>query len=62
MGLTPNPETVRSGIPLVLMSGDPQRMAGVSATARACVLKPFSLTGLLSVVQQAIEGEVPVGA
>jgi DNA-binding response OmpR family regulator len=56
------PETDRSGVPLVLMSGDPHRMAGVSATARACVLKPFSLIGLLAVVQQAIEGEVPAGA
>jgi DNA-binding response OmpR family regulator len=56
------PETDLSGIPLVLMSGDPQRMAGMSAAARACVLKPFSLAGLLSVVQQAIDGEVPAGA
>lgn len=44
------------------MSGDPQRMEDVSATAWACILKPFSLTGLLSVVQQAIDGEVPAGA
>jgi DNA-binding response OmpR family regulator len=56
------PETDRFGIPLVLMSGDPQRMEGVATTARACVLKPFSLAGLLSVVQRAIDGEVPVDA
>ncbi len=56
------PETNRTGTPLVRMSGDPQRMDGVPATARACILKPFSLARLLTAVQQAIDGEAPTGA
>ena len=57
------PEADRSGVPVVLMSGDPQRMEDVSATARACILKPFTITRLLSVVQTAIDGAArPVAA
>lgn len=56
------PEADRSGVPVVLMSGDPQRMEGLSATARACLAKPFTITGLLSVVQSAIGGAAPLAA
>lgn len=54
------PTAERSGVPVVLMSGDPQRMERVSANARACLAKPFTLSGLLSVVQKSIGTTAPV--
>jgi DNA-binding NtrC family response regulator len=45
------PEADRQGTPVVLMSGDPGRMAKLSDQPRPFVLKPFTLTGLLDTVR-----------
>jgi DNA-binding NtrC family response regulator len=45
------PEADRHGTVVVLMSGDPGRMAKLTDQPRPFVLKPFTLTGLLSTVR-----------
>jgi DNA-binding response OmpR family regulator len=45
------PEADRKGAVVVLMSGDPGRMATLSDQPRPFVLKPFTLTGLLETVR-----------
>ena len=56
-GLDPHlvPMADQSGVPVILMSGHPDMMEGIPGAARPCILKPFSLTALLTTVQQAIE-------
>jgi len=44
----------RSGIAVILMSGDPGRMADLTDRPRSFVLKPFTLTGLLNAVETAL--------
>jgi len=53
------PTADRSGVPVVLMSGDPERMEGLAGRSRPCILKPFTLSNLLLVVQTTIGGGVP---
>lgn len=60
-GVDPNliPEADRVGTAVVLMSGDPGRMAKISAQPRPFVLKPFSLTGLLNTVATVLAAQSP---
>jgi DNA-binding response OmpR family regulator len=45
------PEADRTGTAVVLMSGDPGRMAKLTDQPRPFVLKPFTLNGLLETVR-----------
>jgi two-component system, OmpR family, catabolic regulation response regulator CreB len=56
-GLDPQlvPMADQSGIPVILMSGHPEMMEGVPGANRPSILKPFSLTSLLTTVQGVIE-------
>ena len=56
------PQADRSGVPVILMSGDPQRMEGLAVQPLPFILKPFSLADLLSVVASAIGRATPVAA
>lgn len=59
-GLIPTADRV--GVPVVFMSGDPQRMEGLTAQPRPFILKPFTLTELVAAVQRAIDGATPAAA
>lgn len=48
-----------SSLAVVLISEDSQCTEDLSVAVWACILKPFTLTGLLSVVRVAIDGDVP---
>jgi DNA-binding response OmpR family regulator len=48
------PEADQGGVPVILMSGDPERMRRIDGQQRPHVLKPFSLTALLDVVEGVI--------
>jgi DNA-binding response OmpR family regulator len=56
------PQADRSGVPVILMSGDPARMQNVGDQNRPFVLKPFTLAELLDAVEQAIGGGPQGGA
>lgn len=63
-GIDPDliPKSDRFGAPVVFMSGDPQRMEGLSAQPRPFILKPFTLGDLVAAVQRAIDGATPAAA
>jgi DNA-binding NtrC family response regulator len=48
------PAADRVGTAVILMSGDPGRMAKLSDQPRPFVLKPFTLAGLLETVKTAL--------
>jgi CheY-like chemotaxis protein len=48
------PEADRAGTAVMLMSGDPGRMAKLTDQPRPFVLKPFTLTGLLEAVESVL--------
>jgi DNA-binding response OmpR family regulator len=48
------PEADRVGTAVVLMSGDPGRMAKLTEQPRPFVLKPFTLVGLLDAVKAVL--------
>jgi len=48
------PAADRSGTAVILMSGDPGRMAKLTDQPRAFVLKPFTLSGLLDTVRSVL--------
>jgi DNA-binding NtrC family response regulator len=48
------PEADRGGTPVILMSGDPGRMEKLTDQPRPFVLKPFTLTGLLDMVESVL--------
>ena len=50
-------EADRASTAVLLMSGDPGRMAQLSAQPRPFVLKPFTLTGLLDTVETVLASE-----
>jgi two-component system phosphate regulon response regulator OmpR len=56
-GLDPHlvPMADDAGVPIILMSGHPDMMESVPGSGRPFILKPFSLTSLLTTVQRAIE-------
>jgi DNA-binding NtrC family response regulator len=48
------PEADRGGTAVILMSGDPGRMAKLTDQPRPFVLKPFTVTGLLDMVESVL--------
>jgi DNA-binding response OmpR family regulator len=56
------PESDRVGVPVVFMSGDPQRMEGLATQPRPFILKPFTLADLIAAVQRAIDEARPAAA
>jgi DNA-binding NtrC family response regulator len=48
------PEADRLGTAVILMSGDPGRMAKLTDQPRPFVLKPFTLAGLLDAVETVL--------
>jgi DNA-binding NtrC family response regulator len=48
------PEADRTGAAVILMSGDPGRMAKLTDQPRPFVLKPFSLAGLIDTVETVL--------
>jgi two-component system, OmpR family, phosphate regulon response regulator OmpR len=56
-GLDPHlvPMADDAGVPIILMSGHPDMMESVPGSGRPFILKPFSLTSLLTTVQRAIK-------
>jgi DNA-binding response OmpR family regulator len=59
-GLVPAADAMR--LPVVFMSGDPQRMEGLSVQPRPFILKPFSLSDLVAAVEREIGGARPAAA
>ena len=53
------PRADQSGTPVVLMSGDPGRVAKLTDQPRPFVLKPFTLTGLLDTVRGILDAPSP---
>jgi DNA-binding response OmpR family regulator len=53
------PEADRAGTAVVLMSGDPGRMANLTSQPRPFVLKPFTLSGLLEKVESVLASPAP---
>jgi DNA-binding response OmpR family regulator len=56
------PSADRMGLPVVLMSGDPQRTEGLATQPRAFILKPFTLGDLVAAVERALNGATPAAA
>jgi DNA-binding response OmpR family regulator len=48
------PQADQSGIPVILMSGDPARMDRLVDQPRPFVTKPFTLAGLLETVERVM--------
>ena len=48
------PQADQAGTAVVLMSGDPARMAKLTEQPRPFVLKPFTLSGLLETVETVL--------
>lgn len=48
------PAADSGGVPVVLMSGDPQRVEGLTAEPRPFILKPFTLSDLVAAVRREI--------
>jgi DNA-binding NtrC family response regulator len=53
------PEADRAGTAVILMSGDPGRMAKLTDQPLPFVLKPFTLTGLLDTVETVLAAAAP---
>jgi DNA-binding NtrC family response regulator len=51
------PEADRAGTAVILMSGDPGRMAKLTDQPRPFVLKPFTLAGLLDTVETVLAAD-----
>jgi hypothetical protein len=49
-------------VPVVFMSGDPQRMEGLTTQPRPFILKPFTLADLVAAVAREIGGATPAAA
>jgi len=54
------PQADQSGVPVILMSGDPARMERLGDQPRPFVTKPFSLTALLETVERVMREGHPV--
>lgn len=48
------PQADQSGVPVILMSGDPARMERIGDQRRPFVSKPFTLTSLLDTVERVM--------
>lgn len=53
------PEADNAGTAVILMSGDPGRMAKLTDQPRPFVLKPFTLTGLMATVETVLSSTTP---
>ena len=51
------PEADRADTKVILMSGDPGRVAKLSDRPRPFILKPFTLLGLMNVVKKVLDTE-----
>ena len=60
IGLIPAADRVR--VPVVLMSGDPQRVERLTTRPRPFILKPFSLADLVAAVRREIGGAADAAA
>jgi two-component system OmpR family response regulator len=49
------PMADEAGVPVILMSGHPDMMERVPGVGRPFILKPFSLTSLLTTVQRVVQ-------
>ncbi|HUB13189.1 MAG TPA: response regulator [Acetobacteraceae bacterium] len=56
------PAADRLRLPIVFMSGDPQRMEGLTSQPRPFILKPFTLSELAAAVAREIGGAAPAAA
>ena len=56
------PAADRLNLPVVFMSGDPQRMEGLTTQPRPFILKPFTLAELAAAVARGIGGATPAAA
>jgi DNA-binding response OmpR family regulator len=56
------PAADEMGVPVIFMSGDPQRMDGLAAQPRPFILKPFTLGDLVAAVERALNGAAPAAA
>lgn len=56
------PAADAAGIPVLLMSGDPQRVEALKSRPRPFILKPFSLADLVAAVRRALGAEPAAGA
>ncbi|MBN8872590.1 MAG: response regulator [Rhodospirillales bacterium] len=54
------PQADQSGVPVILMSGDPARMERLVDQPRPFVTKPFTLTSLLETVERVMREGNPV--
>jgi len=50
------------GVPVIFMSGDPQRMEGLATQPCPFILKPFTLGDLVAAVERALNGATPAAA
>src|SRR5690349_12346259 len=53
------PEADERGVPVVLMSGDPARMAAITNRSRPFVVKPFTIGGLIDTVESTLAARAP---
>jgi DNA-binding response OmpR family regulator len=53
------PQADRCGTAVILMSGDPSRMAKLTEQPRPFVLKPFKLAGLLNAIETVLASSAP---
>lgn len=49
-------------VPVVLMSGDPERVAVLATQPRPFIIKPFTLADLVAAVQREIDRATPAAA
>jgi DNA-binding response OmpR family regulator len=56
------PTADKTGLPVILMSGDRERMERLTTRPRPCILKPFSLADLVAAVARATGGTAPATA
>ncbi|HTW68955.1 MAG TPA: response regulator [Acetobacteraceae bacterium] len=56
------PSADRLSLPVVFMSGDPQRMEILTTQPRPFILKPFTLAELAAAVAREIGGATPAAA
>lgn len=52
----------RRCVPVVLMSGDPERVRRLAAEPRPFILKPFALADLVAAVRRELDGAAPAAA
>lgn len=56
------PAADQGHVPVVLMSGDPERVARLATQPRSFIIKPFTLSDLIAAVRREIGGAAPAAA